>query len=117
MFFHGLVAIPILCAFVPRGAVLAAPSASIALVSAASVVIGAGGGLMFVWGLRRSVASHASILTLLEPFVAVVLAAVLLDQRLGGAPIVGGALIQTGGVNVVTARAQTMSDELESTSS
>ena len=104
MFFHGLVAVPLLWSLVPAGAVAAASATSIAVVLAGSLGPGALGGLTFVWGLRRIAASHASILTLLEPFVAVVLAALFLGQGLGQGQLLGGSLILTGAVLVITAR-------------
>ena len=51
-------------------------------------------------------ASHASVLTLLEPFVAVVLAAAVLGERLGRGSIRGRGLILAGAVVVVTGRAR-----------
>ncbi len=104
MFFHGFVAVPFLWAMVPAGALAAAPASSIAVVVAGSLGPGALGGLTFVWGLRRIAASHASVLTLLEPFVAVVMAALFLGQKLEAGQILGGLFILTGAVVVVTAR-------------
>ncbi|HVJ93009.1 MAG TPA: DMT family transporter [Labilithrix sp.] len=115
MFFHGFVAIPLLLAMVPRGALAAASGASIAVVVAGATGPGLIGGLTFVWGLRRIAASHASILTLLEPFVAVITAALFLGQTLRSAQIVGGGLILIGAVIVVSARtATTCGDEVDS---
>jgi DME family drug/metabolite transporter len=71
-------------------------------VVAGSVGPGFLGGLAFVWGLRRIAASHASVLTLLEPFVAVLIAAIAWRQRVDLGQIMGGALILTGGLLVVT---------------
>lgn len=107
MFYHGVVGVPLLWALVPQGAWAAAPMRSVTLVAAAAVVIGAGCGLMFVWGLRRVDASHASVLTLLEPFVAVLLATLFMGQRLGGMSVAGGALILVGAILVVTQRPKT----------
>jgi drug/metabolite transporter (DMT)-like permease len=104
MFFHGFVAIPLLWMMVPAGALAATSSSSIGVVVVGSLGPGVLGGLTFVWGLRRIAASHASILTLLEPFVAVVAAALFLGQTLRQAQIVGGLLILLGAVLVVTAR-------------
>lgn len=59
-------------------------------------------GLLFVWGLRRIAASQASVLTLLEPFVAVVLAAAVMGERVGLVSLVGGTLILAGALLVVT---------------
>lgn len=49
--------------------------------------------LLFYAGLRTAPGSSAAIATLLEPLTAAVLAALLLDERLGPAGILGGALI------------------------
>jgi drug/metabolite transporter (DMT)-like permease len=104
LFFHGLVGTPLLFAFVPRAAYAGVSSASFAVVIAGSIVIGAGCGLMFVSGLRRIAASHASILTLLEPFVAVTSAVVFLGERFGPLQIAGGTLVLIGAVLVVPSR-------------
>jgi drug/metabolite transporter (DMT)-like permease len=101
MCFHGLVGVPLLWAFVPRGAIRAVPASSLAIVGAAAVLLGAVCGLMFVWGLRRIHASHASVLTLLEPLVAVIVAIVFMGQRTSGPSIVGGLLILVGAAVVV----------------
>lgn len=102
MFFHGLVSVLLLSAMVPSGAFAAVSTTSLAVVVLGAIGPGALGGLAFVWGLRRTAASHASILTLLEPFVAVVGAAVLLGQRLGSLQLCGGGLILVGAVLVIT---------------
>ncbi len=104
MFFHGLLATPILLALVSGADWGAAPAASIGVVLLGALGPGATAGLFFVWGLRRIAASHASVLTLLEPFVAVTLAAAVLGEALGAVPIVGGALILAGAALVVTGR-------------
>ena len=101
MFFHGLVATPLLFVLVPAGAFSAPPSA-FAVMLLASLGPGAAAGLMFVSGLRRIPANHVSVLALLEPLVAVVLAAAVLRQRLGLFPLIGGALILAGALLVVT---------------
>lgn len=101
MFFHGLVATPLLFALVPAGA-FAAPPSAFAVILVAALGPGAAAGLMFVSGLRRIPANHASVLALLEPLVAVVLAALHLRQRLGFFPLIGGALILAGALVVVT---------------
>jgi len=104
MFYHGLIGIPVLWVFVPLEAVHAASWSALAVVLAASLGIGTFCGLAFTWGLRRIRASHASVLTLLEPFVAVVIAAVFLGQSLGPLSVVGGLLILGGAIAVVTAK-------------
>jgi drug/metabolite transporter (DMT)-like permease len=74
MFWHGVVAPPLLAAFVPAHAWSAVdprrPSVSGVH---RSVARGTFAGLVFIWALRRMPAAHASTLTLLEPLVAVLL--------------------------------------------
>jgi drug/metabolite transporter (DMT)-like permease len=101
MFFHGLVATPLLFVLVPAGA-FAAPSSAYAVILLAALGPGAAAGLMFVSGLRHIPANHASVLALFEPLVAVVLAAVLLRQSLGLFQVIGGMLILTGALVVMT---------------
>jgi drug/metabolite transporter (DMT)-like permease len=105
MFFHGLVAVPLLWLLVPSGALAAAPRASLVVIGLAALGPGALGGLTFVWGLRRVPAGHASVLTLLEPLVAVLLAAVWLGEIPPVVSILGGAAVLAGAVVVVTGRA------------
>lgn len=104
MFFHGLVATPLLFALVPTAQYALVSRHALLVVVGGSLGPGAVGGLLFVWGLRRIPASQASVLTLLEPFVAVVLAAAVMGQSVGPLAIVGGALILGGAVLVVTGR-------------
>ncbi len=101
-FYHGLVASPLLLALVPPGAWASANLHALAILATGAVVAGAMGGLFFVWGLRRIAASHASTLTLLEPLVAVTLAAVLLGEPLGLASGVGAVLILAGAAVVIS---------------
>jgi drug/metabolite transporter (DMT)-like permease len=104
MFFHGLVATPLLFALVPTPEYALVSKHAFAIVMLGALGPGALGGLLFVWGLRRIAASHASVLTLLEPFVAVVLAAAVMGERVGIVSFFGGALILAGAVLVVTGR-------------
>jgi drug/metabolite transporter (DMT)-like permease len=104
MFFHGLVATPLLFALVPTAEYALVSHHALAVVMLGALGPGALGGLLFVWGLRRIAASHASVLTLLEPFVAVLLAAALMGERVGIVAFCGGGLILTGAVLVVTGR-------------
>jgi drug/metabolite transporter (DMT)-like permease len=101
MFFHGLLAVPLLFAFVPRSEYGLVSGHALGIVFLGAIGPGALSGLLFVWGLRRVAASHASILTLLEPFVAVLLAAALLGEAIGVVPIAGGVLIVLGALAVV----------------
>lgn len=107
MFFHGFVAIPFLWLLVPSGAFAATSTKALLVVLAGSLGPGAASGLSFVWGLRRIPASHASILTLLEPFVAVLSATLFLGQSVKLTPSFGGVLILIGAVVVVTGRTTT----------
>jgi drug/metabolite transporter (DMT)-like permease len=102
MFFHGLVATPLLFALVPGHEYALVSSSALRVVLLGALGPGALGGLLFVWGLRRVAASHASVLTLLEPFVAVLLAAAVIGERVGPVSLVGGILILAGAVLVVT---------------
>ncbi len=101
MFWHGVVATPLLCALVPRPAWAGLDLHAIAVLAVGGIWAGALAGLFFVWGLRRIDAGHAATLALLEPLVAVALAAALLGQRLGFVAVVGGALILAGAAWVV----------------
>jgi drug/metabolite transporter (DMT)-like permease len=102
MFFHGLVATPLLFALVPAQEYALVSKSALGVVMIGALGPGALGGLLFVWGLRRITASHASVLTLLEPFVAVLLAAAIMGERVGLISLVGGMLILGGALIVVT---------------
>ncbi len=105
MFFHGLVATPLLFALVPTSEYALVSRHALGIVTLGALGPGALAGLMFVWGLRRVAASHASVLTLLEPFVAVVLAAAMMGERVPPVAACGGLLILAGAILVVTGRA------------
>ncbi|HEY8074166.1 MAG TPA: DMT family transporter [Labilithrix sp.] len=96
MFFHGLFSVPILFAMVPAGTWADVPPYAWKVMLLGALGPGAACGLLFVWGLRAIPASHASVLALLEPLVAVVLAAVVIRERLGAVPMLGAAAILTG---------------------
>src|SRR5690606_14493362 len=66
MFFHGLVSVPLLFALVPPGEYSAVTAGPLAVIFLGAAGPGVASGLLFVWGLRRIAASHASVLTLLE---------------------------------------------------
>jgi drug/metabolite transporter (DMT)-like permease len=103
-FFHGIIATPLLFATVSAEDWRATSTSALVIVLLGAIGPGAASGLFFLWGLRRIVASHASVLTLLEPFVAVILAAAVLHEPLGAAPIVGAIAILGGAALVVTGR-------------
>jgi drug/metabolite transporter (DMT)-like permease len=103
MFFHGLVATLLLFVLVGREDYAHASRGALTVLALGALGPGVLGGLLFVWGLRRIAASRASVLTLLEPLVAVVLAALLMGEHLGPLGLLGGLLILGGAVAVVTA--------------
>ena len=102
MFWHGVVATPFLAAFVPGAAWEAIDPRAASFLAVVSIGPGALAGIAFVWGLRRMPAAHASILTLLEPLVAVVLGAAVFGEALGARALLGGTLILAGAVTVMT---------------
>jgi drug/metabolite transporter (DMT)-like permease len=102
MFFHGVVATPLLFALVSPSEYAAVSGKAVAIVLVGALGPGAMGGLFFVWGLRRVAASHASVLSLLEPFVAVMIASLFLGESLGALTILGGALILAGAAIVIS---------------
>ena len=103
MFWHGVVATPLLAAFVPPSAWGALDLRAAGFLAVASIGPGALAGLAFVWGLRRMPAAHASTLTLLEPLVSIAVGAAVLGEPISGRSGLGGALILAGSVVVMTA--------------
>jgi drug/metabolite transporter (DMT)-like permease len=101
MFWHGLVATPFLAAFVPHAAWGALDAHAAGFLAVASLGPGALAGIAFVWGLRRMPAAHASVLTLIEPLVAVVVGAAVFGETLGVRALAGGSLILTGALTVM----------------
>jgi drug/metabolite transporter (DMT)-like permease len=108
MFFHGLVAAPLLFALVPSHEYALVSGPALRVVMLGALGPGALAGLLFVWGLRRIAASHASVLTLLEPFVAVLLAASVMGESVGRVALVGGTLILGGALLVVSGPSQAL---------
>ncbi len=102
VFFHGVVATPLLLAFARPSTWGLVDLRALGVVAAGAAVSGALAGLFFVWGLRRVPATHASNLTLLEPLVAVSSAAAFLGEPVGAWGIAGGALILAGAAVVVS---------------
>jgi len=102
MFWHGVVATPLLAAFVPSQAWRAVDPRAAGFLAVESLVPGTMAGVAFVWGLRRMPAAHASMLTLLEPLVAVAIGAALYGEATGPRVFVGGALVLAGAAAVMT---------------
>jgi drug/metabolite transporter (DMT)-like permease len=103
IFFHCLVALPLLAVLVPHGEWGAIDPRAAGIVVLGSLLPGTMGGLFFNWGLRRIAASRASTLTLLEPLVAVVVGVAAFGERVGAASIVGGGMILAGAAIVMSA--------------
>jgi drug/metabolite transporter (DMT)-like permease len=70
------------------------------LLSAGSMSIGAVSGIVFVLGLERIGAERASILTFVEPLVAVLVGVLVWDEPLRPLAIAGGALVVAAGIHV-----------------
>lgn len=104
MFWHGVVATPLLASLVPRGAWAAVDPRAAGFLALVAIGPGALAGLAYVWGLRRMPAAHASTLTLVEPLVAVFLGAAVYGEPFGLRTVIGGALIL--GASVVVMRSQ-----------
>ncbi len=102
MFWHGVVATPLLAAFVPIHAFVHVNLRATSFLAAIALWPGVVAGLAFIWGLRRMPAAHASALTLLEPLVAVLVGAAVFGESLGPSAIIGGGLILCGALVVVT---------------
>jgi drug/metabolite transporter (DMT)-like permease len=98
--FHGLVSTAILLAFVPAGGWSLQPMQWLLLL-AGSIGPGAIGGLLFTTGLARIPATHASMLVMLEPCVAVMIGITVWGERLGSFGAVGVALVIAGLVAAV----------------
>ena len=104
VFWHGVVATPVIAAFVPAGAWAHTDLRAAAVLALVAIGPGAGASLAFMWGLRRMPAAHASALTLLEPLVAVLVAATVFGESLGARALVGGAMILGGAFAVMSQR-------------
>ncbi|MGH7271139.1 MAG: DMT family transporter, partial [Polyangiaceae bacterium] len=102
VFWHGVVATPLLAALVPRAAWSTVDPRAVAFLAVGSIGAGALAGLAFVWGLRRIPAAHASALTLLEPLVAVLLGAMVFGESFRARSVVGAVLILGGALAVMT---------------
>jgi len=102
VFYHTLFAAPILAAFVPLSAWPAIEPRAAGFLALVSIGPGATASLVFLWGLRRMPAAHASTLTLLEPLVAVLVASAVFGEALGWRTMAGGALILGGAFAVIT---------------
>lgn len=105
-FFHGLVAVPLVLAMVPKGAFYTLHPSAFGWLVAGALGPGAIAGLVFVWGLRRVPAAHASALTLLEPFVAVMVGIAAFGEVPTPIGLVGAVLVLIGAALVVVRRSE-----------
>jgi drug/metabolite transporter (DMT)-like permease len=101
LFWHGVVATPLLVALVPGADWVSADAHSSLFLAVATVGPGVLGGLFFVWGLRRVPAAHASTLALIEPVVAMAVGAAWMGEPFRVRSLFGGALILGGAAIVV----------------
>ena len=101
LFWHGVVATPLLATFVPRHAWAAVDARAAGFLALVSIVPGAMAGIAFVWGLRRMPAAHASMLPLLEPLIAVFIGASVYGEPMGPRVFVGGGLVLAGAAAVL----------------
>lgn len=104
MFWHGLVATPLVFAMTPHAAWSALDSRSLGWLLAGSIGPGALAGLLFVWGIRSIPASRASTLTLLEPLVATCVGVAFFGEKLGVVGVLGGACILGGAALVLQSK-------------
>ncbi len=104
MFWHGVVATPLLAALVPGDAWTTMDPRAVGFLALVAIGPGALAGLVYVWGLRRMPAAHASTICLVEPLVAVFLGAVVYGEPFGVRTVMGGALIL--GASLVVMRSE-----------
>ncbi|MGH7280763.1 MAG: DMT family transporter [Polyangiaceae bacterium] len=106
MFWHGVVAVPLLLGMTPHRAWASLCSHALAWLVAGSIGPGALAGLFFVWGLRFIPASRASTLTLLEPLVAtVVVGGIVFHEHIDALAMIGGVAILGGAAMALSNRA------------
>jgi drug/metabolite transporter, DME family len=90
--YHAVSGVLVLLFFVPHGGFSIAPAPA-ALLAAGSLVPGVCAGLLFMRGLAIVPASHAAVLTLLEPLAAVLVAAIVWREIPSALGALGGVLI------------------------
>jgi drug/metabolite transporter (DMT)-like permease len=93
-------ALLVLAFFLPEGA-FETPLVPLSLVACAGLLIGAFGGILYLRGLSRVPASRASVLTLLEPVVAVLVGAAVWGELLGPLAMLGGLLVLGAAASVM----------------
>jgi len=100
--YHAFFAVLALAPFVPPHAWGEVHPKALAILVLGALGPGTFAGLLFAWALRRIPASHATILTLLEPLVAFAVGVLVMHQPVTALSVVGGALILAAAAIVMT---------------
>lgn len=104
MGYHSIVSGMLLLPFAPIETIAHARPSALALLLVAATFVGAMTGWLFVRGLRRIGAARASVLTFLEPLVAVLVGYFVWHEPLGPLAIVGAAMILGAGLMTTRTR-------------
>ncbi len=99
--YHAVPSLIVLACFLPDGA-FSVGVEPLLWIASGGVLLGTCAAFVFYIGLRRVPASHASILALLEPVVAVLVGALVFHEILGPTGIFGGLLVIVAAALVVT---------------
>jgi drug/metabolite transporter (DMT)-like permease len=102
--FHCACAFVGLAPFVPAHAWAEVHPRAFAILAVGALGPGTFAGLLFTWALRRIPASHATILTLLEPLVAFAVGVLVMHQPLALVSLVGGLFILGSAAIVMTVK-------------
>lgn len=95
---HSLMAGLLLLPLAHFDALRAAPLSKVALLTAGIVVLSAGGGCLFLSGLRVIGSTRGSMLTFMEPIVAVIIGWLAWGEPLGVEVLLGGGCVLAAGV-------------------
>jgi len=102
MFYHGLAILPALLIAIPLITDLSTVTAkATAVVTLGALGPGTIGVIFFFSGLKRIPASHTGVLTLLEPFVAILIAMFFMNEPHELFTLTGGLLILAGAIIVI----------------
>ena len=83
----------------------------LAIVAGGTVFVGAGGGLSFLYGLRRMPAEHAGMLCFLEPLVAVLAAWIAFGEQPHAMAALGGVIVIAAGLLAIWEPRRPSTDE------
>ena len=107
---HGVVATLLLLLLTSKSAWMNTSAATLGVVAASGLTLGAASGIAFIVGLRFIPTAHAAVLTFAEPVVALILGVTLLGESLSARACLGAIAVVCAGVYVVlpeTAAART----------